>query len=350
MVHFPKIAPAAARLAMIVAMLLMAGCSSLGVDNPFARGYEEPPTVNRGNTASSVASPRRTVVIVGRFDSPSSTPVPWRDIGPGMSDALSRTLLNDQRFDVRINDPLADRIARIVRRDAGNPTSDLLEAGREYREVDFVITGRVTDFHHTAELPGAVQRRGLFAPKNEAVAAIELSIVDLRTGRVAVADHVLGTARAGGESTRELYADLAFGSYLFWSTPLGKASREAIDKTVGRLRVVMPFRVAELSVSSVEGWRHVTLNGGKIHGIERGQRYFVCIRDEPTGRLIPIRDEVLGTPLQAQITDVSRNTARAWLMGEAPAKANLSRAVLTREQPGPSDAADDEALAGVPEG
>ena len=112
----------------------------MGIPNPWGYNYDDPPTKASTDSIYMVSSPKRTVIVIGRFDNPKLSPIEWKDIGSGMSDALTRTLLNDHRFDVRINDSLAKRIATNMRSTEGSMSSFNNEAKPTYKDIDFVIT------------------------------------------------------------------------------------------------------------------------------------------------------------------------------------------------------------------
>lgn len=320
----------------------LAGCAS--IDDPFKTQYAKPPAALGDGLDRP---PRRTVIVLGTLGDPAGNPLKWAGIGADMADALSRTMMADGGFDVRIDRSLAERTRRAVETGSapGQAAEGLEAIRRDHPEVDYVITGRVTDFHHTADLPARYTRRGLFGKNNEAIAAIDLVVVDLRRPRIAIADQVVGIARAGKEPTEAQYANLSFDSYLFWSSPLGKASRKALDETHRRLKRVIPSHAAEIDVIRRAGWRELALRGGSAHGIKRGQRYFVYVRNPATNRLRPVIDELLGTPLEAQIVRVKKASSVAWLIGEAPAEVNLNDAVLARVRPDEASRQDADRMA-----
>ncbi|MGI9013950.1 MAG: CsgG/HfaB family protein [Phycisphaerales bacterium] len=294
--------------------------------NPFSGSYQRPPAAALGRDA-----PKRTIVVTGTFADPVNGRPQWPGTGDEVARAFARALQAEGRYDVRTDHVLAQNVIAAAKGNGGD--LDRLAAIRsQYPDVDFVVRGSVTDFGHTSELPEMVQRRGLFGDKNDAVVAIDLQIVDLKTGRIAVGEHIIGMASAKKESTAATYAGLTVNSYLFWSTPLGKASLDAIDKCVDRLGVVAPVGVAELRVARLAGWREVTLAGGKTHGIEVGQRYFVCSRGSD-GALRVVNDPLMQQPLMIQVTAASKGESTGWVMGEPPAGVNLLATVLTRERP-----------------
>ena len=179
------------------------GCSSHSGSNPWS--FDHPPAVAAaGDLARSVRGDR-TVIAVARCSNPSASQLRWRDVGAGMSDALRRALLIEGEFEVRI-DP---QIERVLSQSAPRQQQVDASAGN----VDFIVTGKVTDFHHTAALPAQVSRRGLFGTRSEAVVAIQWSIIDARSRRVVAADHVYGTAKAGTDpQIKEMYSGVALGS------------------------------------------------------------------------------------------------------------------------------------------
>lgn len=307
--------------------LLSAGCAS--VSNPFS--FNEPP--GAVGATSAVNAPRRTVIVLGHFENPAVGGVRWRDIGSGMSEAIARSLRSDARYDVRVDDVFAREVEALVNRAPAQLAEHIGEIRRRAGSVDFVITGRVTDFHHNADLAPETRRRGLFGPRDEAVVALDLRIIDLQTARIASSDHLHGSAAAGSTPVDELYRGIAFGSYLFWQTPLGEATKHTVDAARLRIARVTPRTVTEMRIARITGRREIEVMAGSDHGLERGQTFHVCIRDAATGELRAVEDPVMRLPLTARVTSVNRAAARAILIGEAPASMNPRDAVLTREPP-----------------
>lgn len=310
------------------AALLLAGCSS--ISNPFA--FQGPP----GGRAASLTGdngPKQTVVVIGEFENPSNSVTGWRDIGSGVSDSIAKTLINDARFDVRVDPKFAREVAALVNRAPVALVEQLGEIRRRAGHVDFVIIGKVTDFHHTGELSRETSRWGLFGRKNEAVVAVDLTIIDLETARVASSDQIVGTAGASSTPPEETYKGLAFGSYLFWETPLGVATKHAVEASAERLVEVAPRTVAEMRIGRFVGSREVEVLAGSDHGLLQGQKFHVCVPDDKTGAMVAVKDPQTGLPLEARVTQVNRTRAKAWLVGQPPASTDMRRAVLRRDAP-----------------
>ena len=331
-----SIVPAIALVGVWALLATAAGCAR--PSNPWV--YAEPPSVSLVAEARPMESDR-TVIAVAQFTNPDLPQLEWPDVGAEMSAALRRALYNETDFEIRI----APEIEQSVSDPAFLNKPDQISSPVE---VDFVVIGKVTDFHHTAALPKDASRWGLILRRHEAVVAIEWKIVDVRARRVIAADHTYGTAKASGKkSIQDLYAGIDVSTYLFWNTPLGRADHEAIDRTMQRMREVVPSSIGgEPRIVGVLGPRKVSVQGGWNSPLAEGQEYFIVLPGEDQDG--PLYDADTGRPVVARIGDVNKGTAVAWLVGKPPGDVNLSGAVL-RQQPAtpPDDLARRNAAAGV---
>ena len=311
------------KIAATVVLVAVAGCAR--PTNPWV--YAKPPAVSVSVIARPVQR-GRTVIAVAQFTNPNRPQLDWPDVGAELARAMRRSLYNDTDFEVRI--------APEIEQAASNLT--FLEEKSDHRpvEVDFVVIGQVTDFHHTAALPKEASRWGLILRRNEAVVAIEWKVVDVRAGRVVAADHTYGTAKASGKkSIPELYEGLDVSAYLFWNTPLGRASHDAIDNTIERIRDVLPsFVGGQPTITAVLAPRKVLVQGGWKWGLAEGQEYYLVIPGEGDNPPQPVRDVDTGQTLVVQITDVNKGTAEAWMLGKPAPGVDIRGAVLLT-QPGP---------------
>jgi curli biogenesis system outer membrane secretion channel CsgG len=290
--------------------------------NPWV--YAPPPAVALSVYAQPV-EPTRTVVAVAEFKNPDAPQLNWPDVGLEMTKAMRRSLFNTGDVEVHI----APEVERIVAQPGFLKGQGVFT---EPVEVDFVIIGQVTDFHHTAALPKDASRWGLIGRRHEAVVAIDWKIVDVKARRVVAADHTYGTAKASRKKTiDEMYEGLDASAYLFWNTPLGRAGHEAIDKAIASMYELLPTHVSGLpTIVKVDGPRKLRLQGGWTWGLVEGQEFFLAQRAE--GRPPrTIYDADTGLPLVARIGHVRKDASTAWLIGKPPADVDLEGAVLTGE-------------------
>ena len=309
----------------------IAGCSSV---NPFDQGYHAPPAANTLLTVHSPPMGDATMIVVGELDNPPSASLRWRDIGTGMTETLVRTLRNEKNYSVRSDRRLGSEVQSTLLKSASDRWRRLEEFHRKYPDVDYVVIGHVTDFHHSTDLPeGARHRNFLFGTKSEAIVAMRLTVVDVASGSVIVDDHVTGTASSSKDvSSKDLYRNISFGSYVFWNTPLGEASREAIDGATARIQRAVPLLQGDPMIVRVLEPRKVQLNAGAKLGVVVGQQYYVCT-PTPDGDFLSIRDADTGQPLMAKVTSVASDESVAWLVGRAPIENALWGARLLRTPP-----------------
>ncbi len=333
---------------MIAVMMVSLGCEMPG--NPWR--FADPPTTVEGNRSlKRVEDP--VVVVVGQFRDPDHSPNYPRGVGRWMSESYSRALLNDRRFDVWVNPHLSREVERVLTERQPDMEAALKKLSEQNREVSFVITGKVTDFAHTVDLPSDVARWGVIGRRREAVVAVDLKIVDLRNRRLVGADHLQGVARTGTQDTSELYDNVAIDSYLFWSTPLGRASKRVIGDAVTRTEQVAP-RGGHRALRSPERYprilrQHsplrVSIQGGSDAGLVSGQEYYVLASGDD-GTLTPIYDPDTELPLRVRITTTRRTDAVGLLRGKRPVEVDIRGTVLRRNLSG--TATGREALSSAP--
>lgn len=294
------------RSAMLLAVgaLLAASCSAPRFT------YDSAPAARPEAGVRTLAAGSANVVVIAPFEDPPSNALGWKGIGRAMSDTMVRSLRNDARVDVRdlASTPAGDRAAKAAAVRAAHP------------DADYLVVGRVTDFHHVKEIAeGSLRRLGLFGKRDEAFAAIELEVIRLDTGELARQDHLHGTAEVPSDlSFPGGYADLSPRSYLFWSMPLGRASREALDGAVVAIETLPSTQSLRLEVVATLSPREVRIAGGRRAGLVEGDRLRLVAPDAS-----PVVDPLTGRAIEARILSLGRDDAVAYLSGEAPRSQSL---------------------------
>lgn len=320
----------ARRAAVVLCAIVLGGCNSWQFNVP-PTAVDDRPLVVRDQQ-------RKRVVVMGPFENPPASPLAWEDIGAGMSDALARTLVNRGNFEVWIDPPLVAEAEKLIMMPTRQRQAALARIRSEHPEVQFILTGIVTDFCHSTDKPREVRRRSWFGTKREAIVALSMNIVDLERGRVVVADHLYGAHDAPPKKTQDLYASMAFGTYLFWNSPLGYASEEAIDKAKAALDTLVPTSDDSIRIVSEINDRRVQISGGSEKSHQAENLYYVCTVDA-SGELDVVHDPDSGLPLRARIESSGRIATTAGLIGRKPERVDLRGAVLTT-RPGPAALAD----------
>jgi curli biogenesis system outer membrane secretion channel CsgG len=317
--------------ASVAASMACGGIGCGGAKNHWS--YNTPPTA-AGATGPEYRDPsRKRVVVVGDFDNPTRQPLAWKDVGKGMAKALGDAILNRGEFDVWVDARFADRVERAVYGPVDARPKKLRELQDENELVRYVIIGQVTDFHHTHDVGKEMSRRSFWGHTNEAIVAIQFNVVDMDTQRVVIADHVFGTADATRAKTASVYEDVGFGSYLFWNSPLGRASEVAIDNAMVQLNRLVPTKDETLRIVSEAAGRQVKIAGGPHADFLAGEEYFVCLQPDMNLPPTPVVDPLTRKPIKARVARSARVATEAILWGEKPLSVDLRGAVLLRVLP-----------------
>ncbi len=327
-------------LALLLAIILgtFSGCSSTSstTGTPPERSsywrYDDSPGTNTDGLTPRADDEKRLVVI-GRFSDVSRSRLSrYYEIGEGMTDALARALINHSAFDVWVYPELVQQVEQYIVSPREEQVHGLALVHEKYPTISYVITGKVTDFYHTNELAPEARRSGFFGDRREAIVAIQLTIVDVPANRVVVSDHVYGTSSTSKKETMDLYQGIAFGSVLFWNTPLGKASQEAIGNAMARLNQIVPtldlqtpddpgpYRIVDVISPQM-----VRISAGANTTLREADEFFLFPFDKTTGTHLddPMRDPDTGLPLRIYLLDSHRISSTARLAGKVPEHVDL---------------------------
>lgn len=149
------------------------------------------------------------------------------DVGAGMADMLTAALFNSDRFIVleraRLDDVKAEQdFAATGRFD----TTTVAPTG-QLEGAELLIRGSVVQFQEDCS-GGSV----ILASTRQACMAINVRIIDVRTGRVVNATTVEGTSRNVGVGFTYARSDLPIGLGAYRNTPMERAIRSCIDAAV----------------------------------------------------------------------------------------------------------------------
>ncbi|MDX1660702.1 MAG: CsgG/HfaB family protein [Gemmatimonadota bacterium] len=160
-----------------------------------------------------------------------------------------------------------------------------------------LITGNITEFtYEKSSVGGDVSILGGLeagVDRVTAMVALDLRVIDAVTGEVIASIRDEGEASATGANVDVSLEEHRFGTGGTVSTPLGKASRDVIEKVVARLEREMGDRPWSGRIVDVRDGV-VYLNAGAAAGIEPGMVFDVYEEAEPL--VDPDTGQVLGTP------------------------------------------------------
>ncbi|MHC4909195.1 MAG: hypothetical protein ACYTF9_05690 [Planctomycetota bacterium] len=327
--------------ALIFAVLPLGGCF-----RPVNRwSYNKPPDALNDGAGPRGVDPDQHVMVIGTFRDPPATSVPIPEVGLAFTRAMQQALLNEAIIDVWHNDALAQDVIAVLQGPTHERKSRLQSLYAEYDGVRFVMNGIVTDFTHTREVPAEVRRwdllGGLFGGRKEALVAIRFTIVDLEVGRLIVSDHIYGWHQAGRKSVDKLYADIAFGTYLYWNSPLGHASEDVIGDMLVKVDAIVPTGDKAIRIIKVLNRNEVRLSSVPVGAMPTNLHFHIWRVDPRTKQESVVADAQTGRPLLVRIRSGNSEKPTAWLIG-VPEDTNLAGGILrpVNEQPTTVTAAD----------
>lgn len=266
--------------------------------------------------AQNFKGPKRTIA-VGVFNSTgafSSKYGDW-DVGGGLAAQLSTALDRSGRFIVleRANLDQILQEQRLKASGVSNPSTGP-QLGN-LTGVQFLIYGAVTEFG--AEDKGGGMSLGVSGmggiggglpnPLSGAISherasgsvALDIRVVDTSTGQVIETHTVREAIESRGLSMSVNYANVSLGSDEFYKTPIGQATRRAIQRAVGYITLDAMKTPWTGQVVAVEGG-NVVINVGSKAGAKPGdvfavERVMQQYTDPGTGEVLGGRRERLGT-------------------------------------------------------
>lgn len=246
----------------------------------------------------------KPVILLGQFTAGSGVDARWSDVAPQMQQAFARTLTKTGKFDVVYDRSIAKQ-----------------------SRTSFEITAKITDFLHTSDAPESVRRLHWFTEANDAIVAMDMTAMDLHTNRIVYSDQLVSTVSAGGDEVDQ-YGSLEFGSYLFWSTPLGRASTDVLEDAVDQLANLRGSTPGVVRITRYEdGSREVSLSDG--HLLEDGGIYYIGSEDVVTGHFTSVDDD-LGRPLRLRVEHHFFGSSSGWLLSEPADYEYIDGATLSK--------------------
>ena len=257
-----------------------------------------------------------SVISVSTFDNRSNFSGQWK-LGDGMADLLTSELVVSENFVVVDRQQIHRIVGEIdMQRDPHFRQEGRTAAGR-LKGARYLIRGVINDFSQTSgsSLWFRIKNLLLGGNASKARVSLTLTIIDVESGEIV--DSVQGSAyaRARGAYVEGEYEGVRFGGDVFFATPIGIATANAIRSGVKEIIETLPKNdwtpmIAKVSVTG----QYIIINGGKDRGFQQGEIYAIRGESEPvtdpgTGNILSILPgKVLGT---IKITSVEDKISHA---------------------------------------
>jgi curli biogenesis system outer membrane secretion channel CsgG len=274
---------------------------------------------------------------------PSSTTTtiaipPPAEFARGLTEMMTTALVEAGRFVVLDRKALQQVLTEQDFGVSGRVNPETAPAIGQAIGAQVLITGDITEFtYNKTSLAGnlsILQSLGARGEQIKAMVALDLRLIDAVTGEVVFSKRVEGDASATGVQADINVSNQQFGTGVGTSTPLGKASREAIENAVeaiveGLDRVPWSGRVVDVRGTSVY------VNAGSESGMRVGTELDVfaqqtALVDPETGVSLGAPDQKIGRIRVAQVEE--KYAVAQVLDGGDFGRGNLVRIAGSRER------------------
>ena len=274
--------------------LFLAGCSSISVRSlpPLPEDRHAP------------------VVAVSSFDNRAGFEGQWK-IGDGMADLLVSELVESRNFVVVERQHLGNITGELDRQQSTLFRPEGKVQRGQLKNAQYLIRGVINDFSQTGG--GGVEisfLRYLFLLGRGYTArvALTLTLVDIQTGQILSSVQSAALIRTREAYAKAKYEGISFGGDIFFQTPLGEATADAIYAGVKQIAKAMPENNWRPMVSGTRNG-FVMINGGKDRGFRINTNYIVRgpaepVTDPATGDILTyVPGPRLGTVMIVQVED-----------------------------------------------
>jgi curli biogenesis system outer membrane secretion channel CsgG len=253
----------------------------------------------------------------------------WGQFGPLVSEQLVTELVRTNRVMVLERKQLGALTGEIDRGDSEYFNKASVAEKGQFLGAQAMFTGSITEFEpDAAGFGGSVDAKIVSAKLEHGIAKVgmEIRLVDIETSKVIEAVHVEGKASRTSASIGVSYLGIG-GSVQAWhKTPLGYATREAIEKGIDFILQKLDSIPWAVPVKAAPDKENIVLAGGSDLNLKAGDRFALMsvkeIKDDK-GQVVAKRESPLG---QIELTQVQNDVAFAKLLeGELPKAGDLAR-------------------------
>ena len=257
-----------------------------------------------------------SVISVTTFDNRSNFSGQWK-LGDGMADLLTSELVISKNFVVVDRQQIHRIVGEIdMQRDQHFRQEGRTAAGR-LKGAHYLIRGVINDFSQTSGSSLWFRIKNVLLGGNASKARVSLTLTIIHVESGEIVDSVQGSAyaRARGAYVEGEYEGVRFGGDVFFATPLGIATANAIRSGVKEIIAKLPKNnwIPMIAKVSATG-QYIIINGGENRGFQQEEIYAIRgknqqVTDPSTGDILSILPgKILGT---IKITSVEEKIAHA---------------------------------------
>jgi curli biogenesis system outer membrane secretion channel CsgG len=265
-------------------------------------------------------------IAVTAFENKVKTPwwgASWK-IGDGLAEMLTTELSKTGQFIVVERQALGDIVKEQELGQSGLIRGETAARTGQVLGAQIVVRGAVTEFEERASGGGAGIRFGGFGAEGKvqnAHVALDIRLIDTSTGQVIASHNAAKSAPSAGGGIGANIGNVTFGGDAFFQTPLGQATRAAMQDAL-QFIMATAFKAVtpSFSIVKVEGGS-AYVNAGANSNVRVGDVFMVYSKgedlvDPDTGLKLGSDEKMIGS---IQITSVQEKFSIGAIRGGAGA-------------------------------
>jgi len=203
------------------------------------------------------------------------------DLGTGMADLLVTSLMKTERFTLVERADLDAILSELDLQRKGITREEGKIPAKRIMNVQYLIKGTITDFNHISmgSLGVGVKSTHIGGRGSEAIVSLVIMVVDVETGEILLSTTASSKVYGRGFDFAAAYNDISFGGQTFYRTPLGKATRAAIEQSVKEIVKTIGNVQWQPAIISIQDDR-IVINGGKDRRVKPGSLYRIIAQGE----------------------------------------------------------------------
>jgi len=258
-------------------------------------------TTQEKSTYPPYHGPKKTIAVLP-FTNKAVGVVGNRQIGAGMTEMLITELIQTNRFNLVERESISAVVGEQALGQTGLVTKETAAKTGKMSGADYMVKGAVTEFLYKASGGGITLgfKSGEVGVKTKtAYVGVDVRLIDNNTGQIFASYNANAKARSTGARIGVREDDLAIGTSGFTSTPLGVATREAIQQIIDFIikeNEDIPWSASVITFEDGE----IYINRGTNSNLKEGDRLVVykkgkALIDPETGFNLGARNRRLCT-------------------------------------------------------
>ncbi len=254
-------------------------------------------------------------IAISRFEDRSGTG--WHGLGSGVADMLATALVKTGKFGVIERQELDRIVAEQKLGESGLVTPQTAPKVGQLLGAELFVIGAVTECGtKESNIGGGISVFGGGLKTKKARTVVDIRLVNTSTGEIIASEAEEGTESTTGVAVR--YENMDFNNQDSWdNTDIGKATREAVNKTVELIAANMEKIPWSGKIIKVNSDGTVLMKPGSEGNVKAGMEFFVLRKGEE------IKDPDTGLSLGSEESKVGKIKATEDMLNGKAMKATI---------------------------